>query len=185
MYYFKGEDNSYHISKFIYMRFYLLFFLLLLTSCKPTVNKVFPFGIKENGVRAQLKIPIIEDVMIDKMEYIRYAGNRWELKNMYPEEVGIPQHVIKVVTLSKCDTCVERLEMDAFRKKEKEGKYVQLNIDTKIHSRNSASRTGKVFVYNDTTYSSYIKLDETGIDSVCKSWGLTALIKGVMKNETH
>lgn len=166
------------------MRVCLLMMVLFLYSCKAKVNKIFPFGVEENGVRAKLKIPIIEDIMIDKMEYLKYAGNRWELEIMFPENLGIPQHVFKVVTLSKCDTCVERMEMDAFRKKNKEGRYLQLNIDTKIYSRNSALRTGEVFVYNDTTYSSYIKLDETGIDSVCKSWGLTALIKGVRNNET-
>lgn len=97
------------------MKIHIAFFLLLLISCKSNVHKTFPFGTSENATRAKLNIPIIEDVMIDKMEYIRYAGNRWELNNMYPEEVVVPQHVIKVVTLSKCDTCVERMEMDAFR----------------------------------------------------------------------
>lgn len=164
------------------MKIHIALFLLLLISCKSNVHKTFPFGTSENAIRAKLNIPIIEDVMIDKMEYLRYAGNRWELENMYPEEVGIPQHVFKVVTLSKCDTCVERIEMDAFRKRRDDGKILQLNFCTKIHSRNSASRTGKVFLFNDTTYSSNIELDETGIDSVCKSWGLTSLIKGVENN---
>lgn len=164
------------------MKIHIAMFLLFLISCKSNVHKIFPFGNSENAIRAKLHIPIIEDDMINKMEYLRYAGNRWESENLYSDFGEMPKHVIKVVTLSKCDTCVERNEMDVFRKMGNDGEILQLNIDTKIHNRNSATRKGRVFVFNDTTDRSEITLDETGIGSVCKSWGLTSLIKSVEKN---
>lgn len=163
------------------MRALLILIVLVLNSCKPKVNKVFPFGIEENGVRAKLKIPIIEDGMIDNKEYLRYAGNSWQIKNKLPEKVGVPLHILKIVTLSKCDTCFIRDETDFYRRTELDGSVSQLNLFTKISSRYKSHRTGRYFKYNDRLFEP-IPLDEVAIDSICKSWGLRQLVKGVDSN---
>lgn len=163
------------------MRVYLFFMIMVLSSCKAKVNKTFPFGVEENGVRAKLNIPIIEDEMIDGMDYLRYAGNSWESKNKIPEKIGIPLHFLKIVTLSKCDTCFTRDETDIFRRKESDGSISQFNLFTKIVSQYKAHRSGKFFKYDGKSFEP-INLDELAIDSICKSWGLIELIKGDVRN---
>lgn len=132
------------------------------------------YGVKANALRSSLNIPKIDSYMIAQNKHDSF-DNRWEsfIQKPIQEEV---LHVWKYVSPSEVEGFLLGQEKDAFRKRNNDGKIVQLNIYSTILGDSLSSRRGSVFFY-DSKPRNQLELDETGIDSVSKSWGLDYLNK--------
>jgi len=165
------------------MKKYLLPIILLLLIAYLVFNffynrhriSILHYGVKANGLRIRLHIPIIDDYMKAKNKYNAFLGNRWESGKDLPKDQEA-LHVWKTVT-PLTDTTGLYDEMDAYRKKFNDTLYFQLNIYSKVQGDTQATRHGKLFFHN---YNKLLDMDLTDIqiDSVSKSWGLKYLVRG-------
>jgi hypothetical protein len=134
-------------------------------------NKIknLDYGIKANGLRNALGIPIIEDNMRAESGHDAFFGNRWKAWREEPIEDEV-LHVWKNVTPSENENYALSEEWDAFRKKESDGRIRQFNILCKVINDSAVIRTGSIF-YNSKP-SEMHELNESGIDSILKLWNI-------------
>jgi len=130
------------------------------------------YGVKANNLRQSLHIPIIDNYM--EAENFRPIGTRWESEDDLPTD-NSPLHVWKIIT-PLSDTAGLYEELDAFRKRFNDSLFYQFNIHCKIIGDSSATREGKLFLYERDSLL-HINLNEYKIDSIAHSWGLNYLIR--------
>lgn len=148
---------------------------LLLGAC----SRDLPYGRKCNDLRKKLFIPIIEDNMIDERLYKASQGNKWSSRAQVPKNERDVLHVWKLVT-PLTDTGGLFKESDGFRRKISDSIVVQLNIESEIIGDSCSIRTGQLFLFQKDSSVNY--LTESGIDSICKQWGMLSLVRGKGNN---
>src|SRR5262245_57959987 len=103
------------------------YFLFRFFYYKDQISKLH-YGVKANGLRQKLYIPIIDNYM--KAMRFGPIGSRWESKEELPTGNNI-LHVWKMIT-PLSDTAGLYQESDAFRKRFNDSLVYQLNIYSHI-----------------------------------------------------
>lgn len=138
--------------------------------------KNLSYGTKANELRKSLNIPIIDEYMKARNRNDdEFFGNGWNSWRKTPNENEI-LHIYKNVTPSEQESYILNEEMDGFRKKNAEGRIMQLNIYSTIIGDSISKRNGRFFYYESIPRMEK-ELNEIEIDSIAKSWNLNYLIK--------
>ncbi|NER15275.1 hypothetical protein GWK08_17595 [Leptobacterium flavescens] len=136
-----------------------------------TKNKIdnLEYGAKSNPLRKSLNIPVIDNYMNGQNMF------RWESWRKKPKDDEV-LHVWKNITPSEKENSILSKEMDAFRKRDSNGRVMQLNIYSTVTGDSVSDRDGKFFYYNSEPRNT-VDLSEEEIDSISKSWKLNYLVK--------
>lgn len=140
-------------------------------------NKIknLSYGIKANELRKSINIPIIDDYMNAENRGDGYSGNVWSSCNETPNKDEV-LHFFKIVIPSEQEGFVLNDETDGFRKRNLDGRIMQLNIYSTIIGDSVSKRNGRLFYLKPETR--IIKeFTEMEIDSVVESWSLNNRIK--------
>jgi len=151
----------------------LLIYLIYTEFSFKAKSKRVTYGVKANDLRKKLFIPIIDEYMSLQKQGHSVDGGRWVSKKEFPENLAEVLHVWKTVSSTNGNLYEE---IDAFRKKRDDSSILQLNIDSKILNDSTATRYGRFFRFGKVEEST-IKLDDKGIDSIAKEWGILYLIR--------
>ncbi|WP_188051750.1 hypothetical protein [Flavobacterium sp. GP15] len=134
------------------------------------------YGVKANELRKALHVPIIDEYMKARNRHDDgFFGNGWSSWKKTPNKNEI-LHIYKNVTPSEKDGFILNDENDGFRKKNGDGKIMQLNIFSTIIGDSILKRKGRFFYYESKPRMEK-ELNEIEIDSIAKSWNLDYLTK--------
>jgi len=128
-------------------------------------------GRSNNAVRIKVHVPIIDEYMTQIYAPDSFIANHWQTADDLLKD-DKPIHYSKHVTpIDPINTVVEK---DLFNKRLNEDQYYRLYIKSVILSNSRSTRRGLLTIGEQ---SKSIELNENGIDSVAKSWGLECLIR--------
>lgn len=133
--------------------------------------KPIKYGKDANKIRENVKIPFIDSDMKRVRNTSKTGGDRWENK---AQKEGLI-HLWKIVIPGESDYLLNE-ELDLYKKSEKDDKYWQLNLNSKIIGDSASIRKATLRFYNGHRFHEYV-LDEKGIDSIFKKWELRYLVK--------
>ena len=134
------------------------------------------YGIKANELRKALNVPIIDEYMKARNRHDDgFFGNGWSSWSKKPNK-NETLHIWKNVTPSENESFILNKEMDGLRKRNSDGRIMQLNIYTTIIGDSISKRTGRFFYYESEPRMEK-ELNEKEIDSIARSWNLNYLIK--------
>ncbi|MGJ8745141.1 hypothetical protein [Polaribacter sp.] len=161
-----------HYFKIVFMIFGIYLTYSYFDNKKKIAN--LDYGIKANGLRRSLNVPIIDEYMTAESKHDEFFGNRWESWREKPNSDEI-LHAWKVVTPSENEQYILHNELDAYRMKIENGIILQLNIFSEIYNDSILTQTGRIVYHTEPRRN--IELNEKDLDSVVKSWNLNYLIK--------
>ena len=154
--------------------------LLLFFSCRfPRRHSNLNNGVQSNPLRQKIHIPIIDSYMKKDNKPAFLGGERWDSKIDFFRKNQI-LHYWKIIRPYDSFKAFSE-EEDAYRIKLNDTIGMQLNIHSKIKSDSIVTRSGNLFSFalarpDSEPLTSFMILDEKGIDSVVKSWGLYYLV---------
>ncbi|MBA4055308.1 MAG: hypothetical protein C0490_11400 [Marivirga sp.] len=128
-------------------------------------------GRSNNAIRIKVHVPIIEEYMTQIYAPDSFIANHWEAVDDISTD-DKPFHYSKNVT--PIDPLNKVVEKDLFKKRLNEEQYYKLYIKSVILNNNRSTRQGLLTIGDE---SKSIDLNENGIDSLARSWGLDYLIR--------
>ncbi len=129
-------------------------------------------GRTNNVNRIKIHVPIIENNMSEVYAFDSFIANHWEADaDSQPNDSAV--HYSKNVTPIEPLNKVE--EKDLFRKRIDESRHYELYIKSVIFNNTHSKREG-ILTTSSPEGNKTINLDEIGIDSVARNWGLDYLV---------
>jgi len=128
-------------------------------------------GRSNNAIRIKVHVPVIEEGMTQIYAPDSFLANHWKAADDSSTD-DKPIHYSKNVT--PIDPLNKVIEKDLFKKRFNEEQYYKLYIKSMILDNNRSIREGLLTIGDGAKN---INLNENGIDSVAKKWGLNYLIR--------